>query len=403
MRRCRHAAARIRRLFIARRRRSRERGVALLVVVGTLTLVASVVADFQFNSRIDLQLALNARDEVQAEYSALSALRLRALLLKNARQLDNQLRSMASTLSIDPAMLPPMGQLLELIPVDCALMSAVAKPAGASALGGDDGAAEGESTFPGECLATSKSEHAKISLPAMASATPGQAAQAQGLLLAFLSDPKMQRYFEEDDESGTHAESPQELVAAIVDWVDIDKNQTGNQVGDEDRHYAYLRDRYRAKNAPFDSISELQLVHGVSDALYEVLKDRVTVYNVAAQIELATAEDTVIAWGICSALRNPGDCIPRVVLSGPFWTLLRQVRALGSATFTPMKVASLGELLGQLALDYDPAKLGQIFTDRSSTTWYTIEAEGSLGNARKRVRAVYQTQEAQSYYYYRIE
>ena len=47
--------------------------------LGFLALLGSVVAEFQFSSRIDLQLALNARDELQAEMNALSALRMRAL------------------------------------------------------------------------------------------------------------------------------------------------------------------------------------------------------------------------------------------------------------------------------------------------------------------------------------
>ena len=64
------------------RRDPRQRGVALLMVLLLLALLGSVVADFQYNSRIDLPLALTARDEVQAEYNALAALKVRAMLLK---------------------------------------------------------------------------------------------------------------------------------------------------------------------------------------------------------------------------------------------------------------------------------------------------------------------------------
>ena len=44
---------------------------------GLIALLGSIVADFQFNSRVDLQLAINARDELQAEYNAMTAMRLR--------------------------------------------------------------------------------------------------------------------------------------------------------------------------------------------------------------------------------------------------------------------------------------------------------------------------------------
>src|SRR4051794_24845374 len=104
-----------RRKLVVPRRRRVERGVALLVVLSTLALVTSVVADFQFNSRVDLQLAINARDEVQAEYNALSALRLRELLLRQGRAADTAIRGMMAAMGVDAAMVPPMGQLLEMV------------------------------------------------------------------------------------------------------------------------------------------------------------------------------------------------------------------------------------------------------------------------------------------------
>jgi general secretion pathway protein K len=386
-------------------RRRGQRGVALLVVVSTITLVGSVVAELQYNTRVDLQLALNARDEVQAEYSALSVMRVRTLLSKNARILDQGLRAIAQTIGMDASMMPQVGQLLEMVPVSCDILSMITKPA--SSMGGSGGqgaAAEDEGAagfFPGECTATSKSEHSKISLPALRSARPNDALQAQQLLLGFLSDAKLQRFFEHDDESGDHAESPQELVAAIVDWMDADKNQSGNSVGDEDRYYAYLKDSYRTKNAPFDSIAELQLVHGVSDDLYDILKDRVSIYTTSAQIELSTADDVTIAIGVCSILTQTGYCA--TLLSTPaFWTALKQLRTLGGTGYSAINPQGLKLVLDTVGVPYDSTKLAQVFADRTSSTWYTIEAEGMLGNARRHIRAVYQTQEGQ-YYYFRIE
>jgi general secretion pathway protein K len=382
----------------APRRRKVERGVALLVVLSTITLVGTVVAELQFNTRVDLQLALNSRDEVQAEYSALSALRLRAMLLKNGRLLDQGIRAMASSFGVDAGMIPPVGQLLEMVPVECSLMSAITHATG----GGDrKGAGDDDSgMFPGDCSATSKSEHSKISLPALSTVRPGEAQQAQMMLLGFLSDPKMERFFTKDSEAGDHADTPQELVGSIIDWMDQDKVQAGSQVGDEDRFYAYLKDPYRTKNAPFDSVAELQLVHGMSDELYQVLKDRVTVYNTTAQIELATADEVTIAIGVCS-VTLPGACA--AMLSSPmFWTALHQLKTLGGMGFAPVTPTTLRMALDTIGVPYDATKLGQVFTDRTSTTWYTIDAQGTVGNAHRHIRAVYQSQEGQ-YYYYRIE
>jgi general secretion pathway protein K len=379
--------------------RRNQRGVALLVVLSTITLVGSVVAELQFDTRVDLQLALNARDDVQAEYSALSALRVRALLLKNGRLLDQGMRAMAQAFGVDASVMPPLGSLLEMVPIECGLLSAITKPAsGKGATGSGESDDEQAGFFPGECTATSKSEHGKISLPALGLARPGDAAQAQQLLLGVLSDPKLERFFQEDSERGDHAESPAELVGAVVDWMDTDKVQTGAQVGDEDRYYAYLRDPYRVKNAPFDSVAELNLVHGMNDELYNILKDNVTVYNAAAQVEIGTASDISLAIGICKTLTQAGYC--GTLLGTPaFWTALQQLRSLGGAALT---VQSLRALLDTLGAAYDANQLTQVFTDRTSTTWYTVEAEGIFGNAHKHVRSIYQTQEGQ-YYYFRIE
>lgn len=375
-------------------RRKVERGVALLVVLSTITLVGSVVAELQFDTRVDLQLALNARDEVQAEYSALSALRLRAMLLKNARLLDQGVRSLAASFGAGTDMVPPVGQLLEMVPIECSLMSSIAHLTG----GGDRKSGDEDTgVFPGDCSATSKSESAKISLPALAATAPAASQQAQSMLLGLLSDPKLERFFTTDSEAGDHADTPQELVGAIIDWMDADKVQAGSQVGDEDRFYAYLKDPYRAKNAPFDSVAELQLVHGMSDELFNLLRDHVSIYNTAPGIEIATANNIAILVGACAVLTQPGAC-GTLALSPIFWAVVQQFKSLGMLNAKTLQLALDAVVPG----GYDASKVGQVFTDRSTTLYYTIDAEGSVGNAHRHIRAVYQSQEGQ-YYYYRIE
>lgn len=57
-----------------------------------------------------------------------------------------------------------------------------------------------------------------------------------------------------------------ELAAAIIDWRDEDSDPTEN--GAEDEIYARLNPPRRAKNAPFETVEELRLVH---DATLEIL------------------------------------------------------------------------------------------------------------------------------------
>jgi general secretion pathway protein K len=389
-----------------RRLKEKERGVALLMVLIMLALVGSVAADFQFNSRVDLQLALNARDELQAEYNALTALRMRAMLLKHSRQLQRAIDGLLGSLlgGAEGGMKIPVGQILEAIPIECSLLSAIAKKSGVEAIAAE-GAVEGETDelFQGECTATSESEHSKISINMLSNPTNRANSQVTSLLIGLLSDKRMERHFQEDDRNGTHAENPTDLAGAISDWIDGDNDQTGSTSSDEERFYGNLKDRYRPKNAPLDSLAELQLVHGIDDELWDVLRDNVSIYSDGTMIELATASDLNILIGLFASMR-PGigmDTAQQAL--GLFWAKLTELKK-ATFGFMPLNVGMLRTLITESGLDsvVDSNRIGQVFTDKSSTTWYTINATGRLGNATRRIRAVFQADEGQ-FYYMRIE
>jgi len=378
------------------------------VVLGTITLVTAAVADFQFNNRVDLQLAYNTRDSVQAEYNALSAMRLRSLILKHARRLDSAAQMLGPLIGLDANMMPPIGQILDMVPVDCGLMSAIVREVDddwedAAEDAGEEG---GGDFFNGECTATSESEHTKISINVLAKRTGGSDKQVMTLLMGLFANPLFERHFDEDDRNGVHAEDPEELIAAIADWIDRDKNETGNLVSDEDRHYDFLKDSYEPKNAPFDSLAELQLVHGIDDELYDILKNNVTVHSDGTQIELATAPLERIWWGLVSSVRvgvNAGELRVHPGV-GELARLLVEMRMIGGAGFSVLKVAGLVSLIQATGLDtiIDPAAVRAVFTDKTMSTWYTIHASGRVNNATCKITAVFQASEGQ-FYYVRIE
>lgn len=381
-------------------------GVALLMVLGTLTLVAAVVSDFQFNSRVDLQLAFNARDALQAEYNALTALRLRALILRHARKLNQATQALGPALGMDAGMMPPLGQILDMIPVDCGLISAVFRQSTDSVFDDEDDAEAQSDMLFGDCNAVSESEHTKISINVLAKRTGsgGVSADKQvtALLVGLLANPAFERHFQEDDRNGTHAENPLELVGAIADWIDRDKNQTVSLMADEDRYYDFLSDSYSVKNAPFDSLAELQMVHGVDDELFDILKNNVSIYTDGTQIELGNAPLQRVEWGLWSCVRE-GMSLLELLTHPGYRELLRQLqemRLLGAGTFGILKVQGLVGLVRANGLDLvmDPAAVQQRFTDQQGSTWYTIEAQGRVGNASRRIRAVFQVEEGQMYY-----
>jgi type II secretory pathway component PulK len=383
------------------RKLKNERGVALLMVLLMLTLVGSVVADFQFNAGVDLQLAVNARDELQAEYNAMSALRLRAMVLKHSRALQGVIDGLLGPL-LGEGVKIPFAQILESIPIECSMLSAIMKR-GDTAFPEDkdeEGEEDTPDLFQGECMATSTSEHSKISINALANPT-NQPQQVVALLGAMLSDTHFERHFEEDDKTGGHAESPAELIGNIVDWIDGDNDQLVSTSSDEERPYAFLKERYRPKNAPFDSLAELQMVAGIDDELFQLISKNVSIYSNSRQIELSTAKDGQIVMGMMASLK-PGITLPDGVL-GVMFLKLQELRA-ATFGFLPLTKVILKTFATEALGDaLDNQRFDQAFSDKAEPpTWYTIEATGAMGNATRKIRAVFQAQEGQ-FYYVRVE
>lgn len=387
------------------RLKKHERGVALLMVLSMLALVGTVVADFQYTSRVDLQLAMNARDELQAEYNALSALKLRGLVLKQSRKIQTVVGQLMGALGMGAGGQLPIGQILESIPVECGLMSTITKQKG---VGSDDEDGNTGDFFPGECISTSASEHSKIAVSMLRNNVNNRAQQVQQLLLGLLSDRKLLPNFEEDDRNGTHAESPAELIAALADWVDSDRSDSLSAASDEDRRYEYLKDPYKAKNAPFDSLAEVQLVHGIDDDLYAILQDHITIYSDGTAIELSTAPiERILFWGLpaCMVLGSGGL---ELLVAHPGFAILAkrltEAKQLGAAGGSLLSVGLLQALVAEAGLTslIDTSRISQVFSDKTGTTWYTVSAQGQVGNVTRRISAVFQASEGQ-FYYVRIE
>jgi hypothetical protein len=69
-----------------------------------------------------------------------------------------------------------------------------------------------------------------------------------------------------------------------------------------------------------------------------------------------------------------------------------------------LKVDSLASLIQATGLDsiIDIAQVRQVFTDKTINTWYTITATGRVGNATRKITAVFQAVEGR-YYHVRVE
>ncbi|WP_447585149.1 general secretion pathway protein GspK [Pseudoxanthomonas mexicana] len=110
------------------------------------------------------------------------------------------------------------------------------------------------------------------------------------------------------------------LAAAIVDWRDAD-NLSQPVGGAEDDDYAAAGRDYGAKDAPFETIAEVEQVLGMTPELYARLAPFLTLYSGRSQPDAAYAQGPVlVAMGVDAAAwlaqRNAGGINPQLVGTG---------------------------------------------------------------------------------------
>lgn len=78
--------------------------------------------------------------------------------------------------------------------------------------------------------------------------------------------------------AGTPRDQAEQIAAAIIDWRDADPLTQING-GAEDPQYAAAGLPYGAKDAPFESVAEVEQVLGMTPALYALLEPSLTIYS----------------------------------------------------------------------------------------------------------------------------
>ena len=96
------------------------------------------------------------------------------------------------------------------------------------------------------------------------------------------------------EELGEPRERAQRLAGAIVDWRDND-NLSQAVGGAEDPAYASAGLAWGAKDAPFDSVAELEQVLGMRPALYAAAAPHLTMYSGNATPDANIADGIVLA------------------------------------------------------------------------------------------------------------
>jgi general secretion pathway protein K len=257
------------------RHRRREGGVALIMVLGAISVMIVMLAEFQDDAGSEFAAATAARDSVQAEYMARSALNLSRLLV-----------------AAEPTMRQAIAPLFALaqrtvpqIPVweyaDRILAAFNGKEASQDFLGLsglDPSQGKNLGMHGGSFEVVIVDEDAKINVNMGASNEIAHIRLARQLM-GRMAPPQYSPLFERPDSTGNYSDRLS-ICSALIDWADPDEQlyscdltaaPSSNAV--EDGWYQLLSKPYRRKNAPYDSLEELHMVRGVTDDYWATFVD----------------------------------------------------------------------------------------------------------------------------------
>lgn len=258
-------------------RRRRQRGAALIMVLGSLTILGIMLSEFQDEMSSEFGSAMSDRDALKAEYAARSAVNLSRLLIAT----EPTVRQAAGFLlaALGGGGKPPQ------IPVWAfadQLLGAFNDEEGAErfrGLANVDIASGEELGFDGAGFEVRiVDEDAKIGLNAAARSSFG-ARDVARQIMGLIGGPQYDPLFERMGSDGRRS-TRQDVCAALIDWVDSNQDMEGcdntgqaRSAPPEDAYYRNLDDPYRRKNAPLDSLEELRLVRGIDDDFWATFID----------------------------------------------------------------------------------------------------------------------------------
>jgi general secretion pathway protein K len=367
-----------------------QRGVALLMVLVGLAVLALLCQENRYNSIVELRLATNARDEMRAHYLAKSGVGLSRLLLRFQKQMDNiQIPNIGGLLSsfmgggaggglagmlggagagnnaLGPGSAQPQSmsiQLWRMAKIDCHMLQQMVPEEDekhrpltkTTGLAPKVSSSKSLTDFDKEnpelakkysnrkfggfdgCFDTVISdEEERINLNKLdAPAFTAQVIYAQ--LFTMLTDKKYEFLFEKEDSNRVKV-PPQEVIINLRDWADEDTvgsaiNTTGvgdpftRGFSDENYNYDKYDPRYKAKNGHFDSLDELYMVHGINDRFMAAFKDRFTVYPDVNSKLNINTDDPALLELAIRSIADPAHPDPR--LTDPVFidTLIKKIR-----------------------------------------------------------------------------
>lgn len=377
----------------------RQRGAALLTAMVSIAVLTAMAVDLAYSSRVSLQIAGNARDELRAEYLARSGVAMGRLVLSFQQTLD-QTMGQAPTL--------PRVQLWNLVPVDRSLTDALFAGASAGAASPAAPPARGASRPTFDARIDDEARKVNANFAGYVMGADQLVRQQVQSMYQLMCDARWDPLFDREDATGQRF-TREDILVRLRDWVD--PNETTSRLGlaggsntqcglvigqppfvddfgDENQLYDRGEHRYRAKNAPMDSLDELYLVAGIGDAFMAAFGDSLTVYLRSGDKRNVNVQDPDALTALAREMADPPGQ-PALLDPELGSRLAKAVQQLTSGGIVSMTAPQLGALVAAAGVTVNQNLLGgpnSPFTDRSKV--FRIRATGKVGAVRSSIDAV---------------
>ncbi len=212
-----------------------QRGIALILTLLITAILVTLIVEVNYSTQVDVRIAGNLRNDLQASYLAKSGVNIAISYLKYDAQnteTDNLTEDWAKSY-------PP-------IPV-------------------------GE----GFVKVLIEDENAKININKIVK----EGGEENEMIVNAVA-----RLLE-------RAEIDMAILNSIIDW--IDPNDNAKAEGAEDNYYESLDPPYPCKNGPLDTLSELHMIKGITDDVYGKISEHLTIYS-DGKININTASKEVL-------------------------------------------------------------------------------------------------------------
>ncbi|HJL18982.1 MAG TPA: type II secretion system protein GspK [Sandaracinaceae bacterium LLY-WYZ-13_1] len=310
-----------------REARRREKGIALILALSAIAILAVVLADMHENTGTSYALATTQRDRLKAEYMARSGLNLTRMLIANEEPIRQAVTPFyRMMLRRDPPQLPIWSYANDILQPFCDYEAAQANM---GQTGLDFSAAGGMGETDATCRIVAFAENSKLNLnnPLHMGGDPGRinvGMQVFAMTGGYQAPSPYDSLFERRDGDG-QITTRLDVISALVDWWDYDTQRTvfdpgagtvDSNAGAEDDIYSSFREPYSVKNAPFDSLEELRMIRGVGDDFWATFVEpdpedpasrSVTIYG-SGKVHLNEADPRVLLARTCSILVDQPLC-----------------------------------------------------------------------------------------------